>query len=92
MGCYIAPNYALTIEDVIAAIRRRPRGAKLLVADGFNVDLADPERTTCAYETAVEIAAAGLEDMINHFLPRHKPWLKVRMLKGWILQQNLGGT
>ena len=56
MGCYIAPNYALTIEDVIAAIRRRPRGAKLLVADGFNVDLADPERTTCAYETAVEIA------------------------------------
>ena len=45
MRCYITPNDALTIEDSVAAIRRQPQGAKMLVAGNFNDDLADPEGT-----------------------------------------------
>ena len=45
MGCYIAPYYASTIEDVIAAIGKRPRRAEMLVFGNFNVGLEDPEVT-----------------------------------------------
>ena len=43
MGCYIAPRNALTIEDVIAAIRAQPYGADLLVAGNINSNLEDLE-------------------------------------------------
>ena len=43
VGCYLAPNYASTIERVVTALKERPRGAKLLVAGDFNVNLAEPE-------------------------------------------------
>ena len=42
VGVYLAPNDTATMERVIEAIRSQPRGAELLVAGDFNVDLATP--------------------------------------------------
>ena len=43
VGCNLAPDDNLTIESVVAAIKERPMGAELLVAGGFNANLAEPE-------------------------------------------------
>ena len=40
VGCYLAPDDTSTIDSVVAAIKERPRGAKLLVTGDFNVILA----------------------------------------------------
>ena len=33
----------MTIDNIVAVLKERPQGAKLLVAGDFNVELADPE-------------------------------------------------
>ena len=76
--CHITPGDALTIEDIITAIRRNTRGDKLLVAGNFNADLANPKGTAHVEEIAAALAAAGLEDISAHFLLRHKSWLRDR--------------
>ena len=43
MGCYLAPNDTSAIERVVAALKERPKGAELLVAGDFNVNLSKPE-------------------------------------------------
>ena len=43
VGVYLAPDNTETMESDIKAIRSRPRGAELLVAGDFNVDLTSPE-------------------------------------------------
>ena len=43
MGCYLAPDYVLTIEDFVADISQRPRGDTLLVVGNFNTNLAASE-------------------------------------------------
>ena len=43
VGCYVAPDNTWTIESVVAALKERPMGAKLLVVGYFNANLADPE-------------------------------------------------
>ena len=35
VGCYLAPDDTLTIESVVAALKERPRGSKLLVVGDF---------------------------------------------------------
>ena len=42
MGCYLAPDDTSTVERFVDALRSRPRGAELLVAGDFNVNLATP--------------------------------------------------
>ena len=42
VGCYLAPDNTLTIESVVAALKERPRGAKLLVEGDFNAKLSEP--------------------------------------------------
>ena len=74
MGCYIVPNDASTIEDIVAAISRRPQGAELLVNGNLNEDLDEPEGTTCAEDIFAALAASGLEYMSSHFLPKRKYW------------------
>ena len=76
MGCYIAPNNALTIEDVAAAIRDRPYGAELLVTGNLNSNLAELEGTSRCEAITDKLAMTGLLDMGLHFLPRCKPWLQ----------------
>ena len=78
VGVYIAPKDTTTMERVVEAIRRKPRGAELLVAGDFNVDIASPEGYRRAEDIATELATAGLEDMRRHFLPREKRWCRDR--------------
>ena len=72
MGVYIAPKDTTTMEWVVEAIQRKPRGAELLVAGDFNVDIAAPEGDRRAEDIVAELATAGLEDMARHFLPQEK--------------------
>ena len=80
IGVYIAPEDTETMERVVAAIRKKPRGAKLMVAGDFNADIAAPEGDRRAENIATDIAPAGLEDMARHFLPRGKRWCKDRRM------------
>ena len=43
MGVYIAPEDTETMEKVVEAIRKNPRGVELMVAGDFNADIAAPE-------------------------------------------------
>ena len=70
VGVYIAPEGTETMERVVEAIRKKPRGAELLVAGDFNADIAAPEGDRRAENIATELATAGLEDMARHFLAR----------------------
>ena len=76
VGCYLAPDDASTIEDIVAAISKRPWGAALLAVGDFNTNLATTEVLEQNKGIAAALAEEGLEDMISHFLPRHKLWLK----------------
>ena len=64
------------------AIRRKPRGAELLVAGEFNVNIAAPEGDRRTEDIATELATAGLEDMARHFFPREKRWCRDRRTWG----------
>ena len=70
VGVYIAPEDTTSMERVVEAIHRKPRGAELLVALDFNVNIAAPEEDRRAEDIATELATAGLEDMARHFLPQ----------------------
>ena len=43
LGCYLTPDDASNIEDVVAAIGKPLRGAALLVVVNFNTNLAASE-------------------------------------------------
>ena len=74
MGCYLAPNYTSTIERVVAALKERPRGAKLLVAGDFKVNLAEPEGYQRGEDIAEAMATEGLENMSARLLLRRSSW------------------
>ena len=76
MGCFLSPDDALTIEDVVAAIGKRPQGSALLVVGDLNTDLAAPEGREQDKGIVEALEGEGLEDMSFHFLPRYKLWLK----------------
>ena len=86
VGVYLAPDDTATMERVIKAIRIRPRGAELLVAVYFNVDLATPEGGRRAEDIARTLATEGLEDMARHFLPQESRWCQDRRTWG-VLQK-----
>ena len=60
MGVYIAPKDTTTMERVVEAVRRKPRGAELLVAGDFNVNIAAPEGDRKVKDIATELATEGL--------------------------------
>ena len=72
----MAPDDASTIENVVADIGMRPQGATLLVVGYFKTNLATPEGRDRDEVIAAALADECLEEMSDHFLPRHKPWLK----------------
>ena len=76
VGCYLAPDDTLTIESFFAALKERPRGAKLLVVGDFNVNLSEPEGDRRVEDIAAAMATEGLEDMLAHFLPRRRSWCR----------------
>ena len=63
-----------TIEHDIAAIRQHLHGATLLVVDEVNSDLEKPEIHPRDKEIMAAISAVGLEEILGHYLPRHRPW------------------
>ena len=71
------------MERVVEAIRRKPRGAELLVVGNFNVNITSPEGNHRAEDIATELATAGLEDMARHFLPQEKRWCRDR--RTWVM-------
>ena len=75
-GCYLAPDNTLTIESVVAALNERPRGAELLVAGDFNVNLLEPEGNRRGEDIAAAMAAEGIKDMSAHFLPHRRSWCR----------------
>ena len=76
VGCYLAPDNALTIESVVAALKERPRGAELLLVGGFNSNLAEPEGDRRGEDIAAAMATEGLGDMSAHFLLRRRSWCR----------------
>ena len=38
VGCYLAPDKTSAIEKVVEALRERPKGAELLVAEDLNIN------------------------------------------------------
>ena len=74
VGCYLAPDDTLTIESVVVALKERPRGARLLVAGDFNVNLAEPEGDRRGEDIAAAMATEGLEYMLAHFLLLRSSW------------------
>ena len=80
VGAYIAPEDMETMERVVAAIGKKPRGAELMVAGDFNADIAAPEGNRRAENITTDIATAGLEDMAQHFMPRGRRWCRDRRM------------
>ena len=73
------------MERVVEAIRKNPRGVELMVAGDFNADITAPEGDRRAEDIATDLATAGLEDMVRHFLPREKRWCRNR--RTWGMQR-----
>ena len=84
VGVYNAPEDTTTMERVVEAIRRKPRGAELLVTGDFSVNIAAPEGDRRAEDIATEVATAGLADIARHFLPREKRWGRDRQTWGML--------
>ena len=76
MGCYLAPDGTLAIDSVVSALKECPTGAKLLVAEDFNVNLSDTEDDQRGEDVAATMATEGLEDMSAHFLPHQRSWFQ----------------
>ena len=74
VGCYLALDNTSTIESVVAALKKRVRGAGLLVVGNFPVNVSEPEGDQRGEGIAAAIATEGLEDMLMHFLPRRSSW------------------
>ena len=71
---YLAPDDTSTIDSVIAALKERPQGTKLLVAGDFNAKLLEPEGSCRGEEILATLALEVLEDISAHFLPRRGSW------------------
>ena len=74
--CYLAPNNTSMIESVVDALKESPRGAELLVAGDFNVNLLEPEGDRKGEYITAAMATEGLEDMSVHFFPRRGSWCR----------------
>ena len=74
MGCYIAPDKNSTIDSVVAALKERTCGAKLLMAGDFNTQILEPEGDRRGEEIAATLATERIKDMSEHFLLRRSSW------------------
>ena len=74
IGCYLAPEDTSTIERVVAALKERSKGTKLVVVGDLNTVLDEPENNWRGTVIVAEMIEAGVEDMTAHFLPRRHRW------------------
>ena len=74
LGCYVSTYNTLTIYSVLAALKERPHGARLLVTGDFNAKLSELEGIRRGEDIAAELEAEVMEDMLAHFLPFRSSW------------------
>ena len=74
VSCYLAPDDASTIHNIVASISQCPCGDVLLVAGAFNADLAAPDENFRREDIVAVIVTTGLEYMSAYFLPYRKSW------------------
>ena len=65
MGSYIPLNGAPTIARMEEALGKSAKGVDIMLLGDLNVRLQEPRNATV-------VAACGLEDMTDHFLPRRR--------------------
>ena len=83
MGCYISPEDALTIEDIVLAIDRWSRGGELLVSGNFNADLENPEGSACAEDISASLTSSGTYMVITRYqLPQNNGNLPLPFFAG----------
>ena len=68
--CYLVMRDALSLESVVVAIVRRPRGTELLFAFNFSTDLESPDKNKRDKAISSMMPTEGLDDKLEHFLPR----------------------
>ena len=66
-----------------AAMTERPGGAELIVTGEFNIDLEVTGAWVQEKNNALEIATAGIEDIVGHLLPQQRTWFKD--LRKWVV-------
>ena len=60
VGCYLAPDYAQTIERVVTALGDQPKGTALVVAGYLNTDLGEMDGDRRGAEISAALTEAGL--------------------------------
>ena len=55
----------------------KPRGADLIVAGNFNMDLENIGSWGWDKDITTEVATEGLEDIVGNLLPQWRVWCKV---------------
>ena len=85
VGCYLAPGDDTTIWDAEAeaAMAERPRGAELIVAGDFNVDLENTGGRGRYEEITAAVATAFLEDLAGNLLLQRQVWYKYQRM--WVV-------
>ena len=76
MVCYLAPDDTSMIDSVVAALKERPRGAKLLVVGDFNAKLSETKGNQRREDIAAALPMEGLEYMLAHFLLQWRTWFR----------------
>ena len=61
VGCYLAPHDTSTLENIVAAIGYRTRGAEILINGDFNNDLesTEGEKRDKAIAEAIRLGITG---------------------------------
>ena len=78
IGCYLTPDDTATIERVVSALKERPRGAALLVAEDLNTMLTEKENDRRETDIAEALTEEGPEDTTTLFLPHQRKWGRER--------------
>ena len=78
VGFYLALGDGTMILDVEVAMAERPRGADLIVAGNFNMDLENIGSWGWDKDITTEVATEGLEDIVGNLLPQWRVWCKDR--------------
>ena len=86
VGCYLTPDDVLTILPIVMDIFQCYCGTKLLVEGEFNSHLYVPDRSKRYKDITVALAAVGLEEILEQFLPRQRPWDRDR--RTWSMVQS----
>ena len=84
--CYLAPGDGEKFWDMEEGMAERLRGTELMIVGDLNVDLERTGRWGRDKEIAATVEMAGLEDMLEQFLPRQIAWNRDRRTRAIVCQ------